>query len=92
MKSFNTMSAQRSINLSGIPEKDFNRYPLEKGVFFISLCGMSRVTQKDRTSCSLVVFIFSLLMESFISILASLKVRVHFKLVYGMPYKDFGIP
>ena len=40
----------------------------------------------------LVVFIFSLLVESFISILASLKVRVHFKLVYGMPYKDFGIP
>ena len=45
------MGAQRSINLSRILDKDFNRYPLEKGVFFTSLCGMSQVPHNDMTSC-----------------------------------------
>ena len=92
MKSFNTISAQRSTNVSGIPEKDFNKESLRKRCFlYISMWNESSPSEGHDT-LQLVVFIFSLFVESFISILASLKVRVHFKLVYGMPYKDFGIP
>ena len=39
------------MNLGGIPEKNFSRYPLEKGVFFKSLYGMSRIPQRDMASC-----------------------------------------